>query len=324
MRALAGAVLVLLIWISMPLAGCAGGSGEEVSKSPNTHADSEALQYDEPLADDEAQVRSNGSRVPSPVVANAALVKPVPSSRAKSGSGGGGANANATRNDGSWGIVLLTYAQDGHRKTAESARADIVFRFPTLSDAYLVSKNTGSAIFVGHYTSPNDPAARTRMDAVKAIQDGANKPFIRAMLTRCETSSTPPGKFDLRQVRLRNPDEHPLYSLQVAVWSDLQSGEMSLAEIRGKAEACAEQLRLGGLMAFYHHDDHRKMSTVTVGVFNSKAYNPRSTLFAPEVEALMRQFPKHLVNGEPLLVQVDPADSTNMQPQRCRLVEIPR
>jgi hypothetical protein len=47
-------------------------------------------------------------------------------------------------------------------------------------------------------------------------------------------------------------------------------------------------------------------------------------LFAPEVEDMMRAFPANLVNGEPLLISIDPRNpSGKTKPQPCRLVEVP-
>ena len=42
---------------------------------------------------------------------------------------------------------------------------------------------------------------------------------------------------------------------------------------------------------------------VTIGIFDSTAYDARSTLFSPPVEKLFKQFPAMLVNGDELLVR---------------------
>jgi hypothetical protein len=57
---------------------------------------------------------------------------------------------------------------------------------------------------------------------------------------------------------------------------------------------------------------------VNVGVFGVDAYDSKSTLYAPEVEMLMSQFPQLMVNGEPLL---DPRTRSSRKPF---LVEVPR
>ncbi len=225
---------------------------------------------------------------------------------------------------GTWGVVLATFTGDGHRQTAESFRVDIARRFPEVAAAYVVPRTDGSAVLVGHFAGPTDSAARSTLQQVKAISDGRQQAFPRAMLSRTESSAAPMGRFDLRQVRRRFDGPGELYTVQVAVWGDFGSSQMSLATIQARAEQHTNELRQRGLPAFYHHDDDRKLSIVTVGIFDSKAYDPRSTLYSPEVEATMTQFPVHLMNGEELLLQTDPNKPGHMEPQRCRLVEIPK
>ena len=66
-----------------------------------------------------------------------------------------------------------------------------------------------------------------------------------------------------------------------------------------------------------------ELSVVTIGAFDSRAYDGRSTLFSPEVEAPMRDFPAHRVNGEEVEVELTPGDPTTRIPQPCRLVMVP-
>jgi hypothetical protein len=62
-----------------------------------------------------------------------------------------------------------------------------------------------------------------------------------------------------------------------------------------------------------------------VGVFGPDAYDSKSTLYSPEVDAVMRRFPKSLVNGEEVLIPLDPSNPQGKTvPQGPRLVEIPR
>ena len=74
-----------------------------------------------------------------------------------------------------------------------------------------------------------------------------------------------------------------------------------------------------------HHDDDLRLSMVTVGLFDHTAVDAESGLFAPEVDALLRKFPAHLVNGEPLRELLDrrrPGLGTRVQAPR--LVLVPR
>ncbi len=111
--------------------------------------------------------------------------------------------------------------------------------------------------------------------------------------------------------------------MEVAVWSDFGSGEVSIDEIRKKAEAFTKQLRAQGQQAFYFHDDDKGMSIVTIGVFGEDAYNPQSMLYSDAVEAVRKKFPNLLVNGEELRRLTRPG-STETTPERTLLVEVPK
>jgi hypothetical protein len=42
------------------------------------------------------------------------------------------------------------------------------------------------------------------------------------------------------------------------------------------------------------------------------------------VEAVLRRFPKHLVNGEPLMLPYDKSDPSKLRAQPPTLVEVPK
>ena len=96
-------------------------------------------------------------------------------------------------------------------------------------------------------------------------------------------------------------------------------------EIRAKAEAHARMLRMKGEEAWVRHDEDKRTSIVTIGAFDSTAYDPRSTLFSPPVERIFRQHPVMLVNGEELLQppQKGSPPGTPAMPQPAVLIEIP-
>ena len=96
-----------------------------------------------------------------------------------------------------------------------------------------------------------------------------------------------------------------------------------MEEVRRSAEAYTNELRGRGHEAWYYHDPVTEKSVVTIGVFDSRAYDARSTLFSPEVEALMKEFPVHRVNGEEVMVEMTAGDPTTRIPQPCRLVVVP-
>lgn len=159
----------------------------------------------------------------------------------------------------------------------------------------------------------------------KGITVGGGRPFAAAMLVRRTTAAdaTPPKPYDLRSLRARYPGRAELYTLQIGLWSTFGTREIAPEDVRRRAELEVARLRAQGYEAWFHHDPDSEMSTITVGSFGADAYDPRSTLYAPEVERLMRAFPKHLINGEEVLVPTDQRRSGELRPQGPRLVEVP-
>lgn len=227
-----------------------------------------------------------------------------------------------------WAVMLATFTGDGHRQAADQARARIVRTYPSVSDAYVRTNSSGSVVLVGRFSGLDDPAAKPRVKAVQEIQDANGaRPFGRAILTRMESSrpAAAPGPNDLRNARALKPGKSVLYTLQVAVWSDFGSTEVSMDEVRRSAEGYCMRLRAQGHLAFYFHDDDRRMSIVSVGVFGPDAYDQRTRLFSAEIDELMAKFPVMLVAGEEILIREDPYDPKGkMVPQRPVLVEVPR
>lgn len=236
------------------------------------------------------------------------------------------ARTDVDGNQTGWSVLLASVTGAEHQANANAIREEVVRRYPQLNDAYVSTTQRGSVVLVGHFTGPQDPAAQAELKVVKEINEGNMRAFPRAMLTRMGAGAEagPPGPNDLRIVRRTRPNA-TLYSLQVAVWSAFGTDELKMSDIKRSAETLCRQLRAEGNEAFYFHDFDTKTSIVTVGVFGADAYDSKSTLYAPEVEAVMKKFPKHLVNGEELLMPVDMRDPTGKtMPQSPRLVEIPK
>ncbi len=236
------------------------------------------------------------------------------------------ARTDVDGNQTGWSVLLASVTGADHQANANAIREEVVRRYPQLNDAYVSTTQRGSVVLVGHFTGPQDPAAQAELKVVKEINEGNMRAFPRAMLTRMGAGAEagPPGPNDLRIVRRTRPNA-TLYSLQVAVWSTFGTNELKMSDIKRSAETLCRQLRAEGNEAYYFHDFDTKTSIVTVGVFGADAYDSKSTLYAPEVEAVMKKFPKHLVNGEELLMPVDMRDPTGKtMPQSPRLVEIPK
>jgi hypothetical protein len=272
-----------------------------------------------------------GARVPSAAERAAAARMASENDAKRRAEAAATAERNAQQNDvdaerASWGVLLATVTGAENRANAMSIREQVIRRYPALKDAYVRSIPHGSVVLVGRFQGVQDPAAQAQLKLVKETMDGNVRAFPRAMLTRLGANANqgPPGPNDLRIVRQTRPTQ-TLYTLQVAVWSAFGTDEVKMSDIKRSAENYCRQLRSEGNEAYYFHDFDTKTSTVTIGVFGTDAYDSKSTLYAPEVDAVMRKFPKHLVNGEELLVPLDPAKPQGKtMPQAPRLVEIPQ
>lgn len=227
---------------------------------------------------------------------------------------------------GRWSVLLATFSGEGHAARAAEFRDEVARRYPVFGGAFVEPRRGGSIVVVGRYASADDPAAQEALSLAKGIAAGGSRPFAAAMLVRRTTAAdaAPPKPHDLRSLRARSPGRTELYTLQIGIWSTFGTKEISPAEVMRRAELEVAKLRAQGYEAWFHHDPDSEMSTITVGSFGSDAYDPRSTLYAPEVERLMRAFPKHLVNGEEVLVPADlRRGSGSLRPQGPRLVEVP-
>ncbi|MDI9402245.1 MAG: hypothetical protein QM516_00095 [Limnohabitans sp.] len=242
-------------------------------------------------------------------------------------SGGAESNAMASGTKGGrWSVMLATFSTEDHVERANAFRTELVNAYPELATAAVRRLGKGSAIVVGAFDAPQDKAAQLELKRVKEVERRGRRPFATAMLVRTTTDDTsgPPKPFDLRTLRAKFPKVRPLFTLQVAAWSTFGEKGVKYDDMRRAAERYCLDLRAKGNEAWFHHDEDSETSVVTVGNFDRRAYDARTTLFSPEVEDLMRQFPAHLVNGEPLLVPVDPANPKGRsKPQPCRLVEVP-
>lgn len=225
-----------------------------------------------------------------------------------------------------WTLVLQTFSQEGHRQAAATMAQELRTAAPQLAEARVHTTSNGSMVVYGNYQSAQDPAAQRDKKAVKQITIGGRQAFPRAMLTRIRLQPAPGTMhpFALMSLRQLHPKVDPLYTLQVAVWGDFDSGKLTLEQIHRAAVAYATELRVQNFEAYFHHDDDQRLSIVTVGVFDRRAIDPQTGFFSPEVDALLRRFPAHLVNGEPLLEIRNRRDPRNRQPQTPRLVEVPQ
>ncbi len=223
---------------------------------------------------------------------------------------------------GRWSLMLVTVSGDNHPMQARAIRGEIIRTFPELNSIFVRSTSKGSMIWYGRFKSAVEPAAKQTRERIKSLQRNGQPAFPRAFFSVLPDDS-PIGDRDIRQLRMMYPGVDPLYSLQIACWGTFGGDQISWNEVRRSAEAKVAGLRARGFDAWYHHDPVTELSVVTVGVFDSRAYDGRSTLFSPEVEALLKDFPVHLINGEDVIIEIRPGDPSTRVPQQCRLVSVP-
>lgn len=242
------------------------------------------------------------------------------------GVGDGRASGNAGRAAsapaGRWSLVLATVGGDSHPVQAAGLRNRIAGEFPELRGAFVRPQGRGSTIWFGRFETPTDPAAIRAKEMVRGLERGGQPAFPRTFMSLLPDDS-PIGERDIRQLRVLYPRIDPLYSLEVAMWWTGGLDEISWEEVQRSAESFVAELRRAGHDAWYYHDPVKEMSAVTIGVFDKRAYDGRSTLYSPEVDALMRQFPVRRMNGEEIMIEMTPGDARTRVPQACRLVVVP-
>ena len=231
----------------------------------------------------------------------------------------------APASQGRWSVLLGTFSGEGHASRAAEFQAEVQRRYPVFGEVFIEPRRGGSMVVAGRFASTDDPAAQEALALAKGITAGGGRPFAAAMLVRRTTAAdaTPPRPYDLRSLRARYPGRAEIYTLQIGVWGTFGTREIDPNEVRRRAELEVARLRAQGYEAWFHHDPDSELSTITVGSFGADAYDPRSTLYAPAVERLMRAFPKHLINGEEVLVPADQRRAGELRPQGPRLVEVP-
>ena len=250
-----------------------------------------------------------------------------PGTTVKAGTAPGAPSASdAASRKGRWSVILATFSGSDHAAKAAAFRSQVVSQYPELRDAMVRRIGKGSAIVIGRFEAPDEPAAQAELKRVKAIERNKQKPFAGVMLMRTTSDDAggPPKQWDLRSLRAKFPSVRPLFTLQVGAWSTFGEKGADYAKMRESAERYCAELRKKGHEAWFLHDEDTETSIVSVGHFDRRAYDPKSTLFAPEVQDAMRQFPANLVNGEPVLIPIDPRNPKGKtKPQPCRLVEVP-
>jgi hypothetical protein len=230
-------------------------------------------------------------------------------------------NASAQQIQDQFSIVVATFTGEGHKSDANAAHASLSSRYSALAPHLRVrDRSRGSVITYGVYSGYNDDSAKQDIKMLRTITSG------QMMLSKFKSprARRQLHPHDLWTVRREYPTIVPIYTLEVAVWGDFDSGQLPRQQRRNAAEQYAAALRGKGFEAFFYHNDETKLSSVTVGLFSYLALDPETGFYSLEVEAMMARFPRRLMNGQPVLQYYNPGNPSqgSMEQKPC-LVEVP-
>lgn len=227
-----------------------------------------------------------------------------------------------------YAIVVATFTGDQHAQSAMAMKAQLTGQYPQFGYSLsLRPRSRGSVLSYGSYQGYEDQQAQRDMARLRKMLTTQGRPlFAQVLLMKFKpprpTKNLHP--YDLWTVRREFPTMVPIFTLEVAVWGDFESGEFPITRRRQASEEYAAELRKKGFEAFFYHNDDVGLSSVTVGLFGHNAVDAETGFFSPEVDAMISRFPVRLVNGQEVQVYFDPANpaiGSNAQ-QPC-LAEVP-
>ncbi len=232
------------------------------------------------------------------------------------------------QNRAEFAIVIATFTGGGHISNANKTLSSLAMQYPSLAPLIKVRKRSrGSVITYGDYSGYDDPKAKRDIKMLRSIPSRQGTPqFGQVMLSKFKSPKEREQlhPHDLWTVRREYPTIVPIYTLEVAIWGDFDSGQLPKTKRRAAAESYTSDLRSKGFDAYFYHNDDTSLSSVTVGLFSYRAVDPETGFYSLEVEAMVSRFPKRLVNGEPLLQYFNPKDpSQGSTAQKPCLVEVP-
>lgn len=227
-----------------------------------------------------------------------------------------------------YAIVVATFTGGQHVQSASATKSQLAAQYPQFGQLLtLRPRSRGSVLSYGHYQGYDDPQAQEDMAKLrKMVTPQGRALFAQVLLMKFkpprQTKNLHP--YDLWIVRREFPTMVPIFTLEVAVWGDFDSGQFPIAKRRDAAEGYAAQLRKKGFEAFFYHNDDVGLSSVTVGLFGHSAVDAETGFYSPEVDAMISRFPVRLVNGQEVQEYFDPTNpslGSNVQPPI--LAEVP-
>jgi hypothetical protein len=225
-------------------------------------------------------------------------------------------------------IVIATFTGQQHAQLAATTLTQLASMYPWLGqNIRMQPRSRGTVLAYGDYKGYEDAEAQKDLAMLRGVMDqNGLQLFPQIMLVKFKGSTVQKNlhPHDLWTVRREYPTLVPIYTLEVAVWGDFESGQFPVAKRRAVAERYASELRGKGFEAFFYHNDDAALSSVTVGLFGFNALDAETGFYSPEVEAMMSKFPKRLVNGQEVLQYFNPAKpELGASPQRPILAEVP-
>ena len=228
----------------------------------------------------------------------------------------------------SYAIAVATFTGPASEANAQNTLINLKSQFPNLGARLQVrERSRGFVLAFGNYTGFGDSQAKEDILVLRNIVDkGGQLLFGQVLLTKFRTplSKRRIHPNDLWSVRKDYPTVVPIYTLEIALWGDFESGQFPTVKRRRAAETLATELRNKGFEAFFLHNDDRGLSSVSVGLFNYQAVDAETGFYSPEVEAMIARFPERLINGEQIYEYLDSRNhalGTRAQPPV--LVEVP-
>jgi hypothetical protein len=223
-------------------------------------------------------------------------------------------------------IVLRTFQDDTSGATAHTWSAQLGTLVPPLKpDLRVHIDSKGSVVVFGNYDGWDDPQAAEDMGTLKDLRVNGKKIFGAIIRTTITPARDPDHlhPHELLTLRKRYPKARTIYTLEIEIWGDFESGELPRDIRLRRAEERVKELRAAGITAYFHHDPISELSTITVGAFDETAIDSSSGIPSREVEMLQKQFPNRLTNGEQLALPIKGRSDLGAVPQRSRLVLVP-
>ena len=154
-----------------------------------------------------------------------------------------------------YAIVIGTFIGDQSISAAENMRIQLVMQYPVLSGQVAVRpRSRGSVLTYGDYEGYNDSRAKTDITTLRSMRtQNGNTLFAQVLLMRFKSLKTRQQlhSYDLWTIRREFPTMVPIFTLEVAVWGDFDSGQFPEERRRMAAEAYATELRKKGFEAFF-------------------------------------------------------------------------